>query len=156
VSGNGNSERTAMPPRVVAASEGDKSPPSAASVIAALRAALSKCPEDVPMVIEPHGPDGTEALYLGRTYGTARDPFSARHGLNIVHLVEPASQWPAVRAAIPTLWNAAPALLSIAEASQSVLAYATKPDFAPHEIARMADALASLAAALAALGEVQP
>lgn len=37
---------------------------------------------------EDHGPDGQQALYIGRG--------PDMHGLNIVHLTEPAHQWPAV------------------------------------------------------------
>lgn len=37
---------------------------------------------------EHHGPPGQEALYIGREPNM--------HGLNIVHLTEPAHQWPAV------------------------------------------------------------
>lgn len=37
---------------------------------------------------EDHGPDGQQAIYIGRRSDT--------HGLNIVHLTEPAHQWPAV------------------------------------------------------------
>lgn len=63
---------------------------------AAVRALATEPPFEPPAVdyngftIEKHG-DG-EALYLGRSLHA--------HGLNIVHLTEPAYQWPTVRTAL--------------------------------------------------------
>src|SRR5689334_12381963 len=64
----------------------------------------------VEMSIEEHG-DG-EALYIGRGPGA--------HGLNIVHLTEPAYQWADVRALIVEAVNALPVLLSRLEAAEAV------------------------------------
>lgn len=63
---------------------------------------LRELAEAVPgsrIVIEEHGQG--EALYLDRGKDPDHDDgsfFGYLHGLNIVHLTEPASQWPEVRA----------------------------------------------------------
>lgn len=53
---------------------------------------LSEVPNGI-WTIERHG--GGEALYIGRTCGPRL--WDSTHGLNIVHLTEPAHQWPPVR-----------------------------------------------------------
>lgn len=59
--------------------------------------------------IESHG--AGETLYYGRRRSAPGRVDGGSHGLNIVHLVEPAHQWPAVRALMVAALNAAPVLV---------------------------------------------
>lgn len=67
---------------------------------------------------ENHGPKGQQALYIGR------GPMA--HGLNIVHLTEPAYQWPAVFdlfAASPEHVRLITELWELVEKQQGLLAH---------------------------------
>lgn len=64
--------------------------------------------------VEAHG--AGEALFAGRTAGEDALGLGALHGYNLVHLTDPASQWPAARALMCQLRNRARDLIALARA----------------------------------------